>query len=588
MHQDIMRPTLECPGGRATRTRALIALMFMVSVTVTAVASARPLGLASGERPSRDLPVEVVAAPDLLASQAKAEEPSSSPYGRPYTFAERVPVALSSASAGAWETTADGTIIWRLRLRSTGARSLNLHFDRFALPTDASLWIYNAAGDHVQGPYTAADQNVDGELWTALVLGEEVVVEIDVPEAQAGEVDVALAAVNYGFRDLPRKQGSCNNDVVCPEGDGYREQISAVVRLSLGGVSLCSGQLVNNTNDDGRPLLLSAYHCILDNANVPDFSLIPSTVTYFNFESPICGALSGGSLTQTVSGAQFRAGDQTTDFLLTELNQAPPAAFGAYLAGWNASGTDPSGAVGIHHPSADEKAISFDNDPLTTDVEFFPGGTHWRIGEWEDGTTERGSSGSCIFDPADGLCVGTLTGGFAACSQAPGERTEDYYGKISAAFEGGGTRETRLREWLDPAGTGVDRLAGRAAGDDGGPGDGCVPTDTRLCLLDGRFAIEAEFRTFDDRRDEARSSSQSTSDSALFYFFNDRNLEILVKMINGCTNNDHFWVFAAATTNLEYTLRVTDTVRGVTTTYQNPLGVASPAITDTRALATCP
>ena len=59
-------------------------------------------------------------------------------------------------------------------------------------------------------------------------------------------------------------------------------------------------------------------------------------------------------------------------------------------------------------------------------------------------------------------------------------------------------------------------------------------------------------------------------------------------MVNGCTNNGHFWIFAAGTTNLEYTLRVTDTLRGETAIYTNPLGVASPAITDTRALATCP
>ena len=48
-----------------------------------------------------------------------------------------------------------------------------------------------------------------------------------------------------------------------------------------------------------------------------------------------------------------------------------------------------------------------------------------------------------------------------------------------------------------------------------------------------------------------------------------------------------FWVLAAATTNLEYTLRVTDTLAGVTKTYFNPLGVSAPAIVDTNAFDTC-
>jgi len=63
---------------------------------------------------------------------------------------------------------------------------------------------------------------------------------------------------------------------------------------------------------------------------------------------------------------------------------------------------------------------------------------------------------------------------------------------------------------------------------------------------------------------------------------------MLVKVLTGCKINDRYWVFAAATTNVEYTLRVTDTEMDVSKEYFNPLGQASPAITDTSAFATCP
>ena len=62
----------------------------------------------------------------------------------------------------------------------------------------------------------------------------------------------------------------------------------------------------------------------------------------------------------------------------------------------------------------------------------------------------------------------------------------------------------------------------------------------------------------------------------------------MVKILDGCGFNDHFWVFAAATTNVEYTLSVTDTQTGITKQYFNPLGTAAAAITDTGAFATCP
>ncbi|MEE8526550.1 MAG: hypothetical protein V3T72_21655, partial [Thermoanaerobaculia bacterium] len=62
-----------------------------------------------------------------------------------------------------------------------------------------------------------------------------------------------------------------------------------------------------------------------------------------------------------------------------------------------------------------------------------------------------------------------------------------------------------------------------------------------------------------------------------------------VKMVDACNSQfNSFWVFAAATTNVEYTLTVTDSDTGVVKTYFNPLGNAAPAITDTEAFATCP
>ena len=71
-------------------------------------------------------------------------------------------------------------------------------------------------------------------------------------------------------------------------------------------------------------------------------------------------------------------------------------------------------------------------------------------------------------------------------------------------------------------------------------------------------------------------------------FFSPDNWELLVKVLDGASINNRFWVFSAATTNVEYTLRVTDTETGQTRSYGNPLGDCSPAVTDISAFATCP
>ena len=75
--------------------------------------------------------------------------------------------------------------------------------------------------------------------------------------------------------------------------------------------------------------------------------------------------------------------------------------------------------------------------------------------------------------------------------------------------------------------------------------------------------------------------------SGLFWFFNPSNWEMLVKVLDAChTDDPRFLMLAAATTDVAYTLRVTDTERQIAREYSNPLGTAAPALVDT--FETCP
>ncbi len=73
----------------------------------------------------------------------------------------------------------------------------------------------------------------------------------------------------------------------------------------------------------------------------------------------------------------------------------------------------------------------------------------------------------------------------------------------------------------------------------------------------------------------------------MFRFFGPGNWEVLVKVLDGCPLNERFWVFAAASTDVEYTLRVSDTLAETTRTYENPLGSRAPAINDVDAFPGC-
>ena len=118
----------------------------------------------------------------------------------------------------------------------------------------------------------------------------------------------------------------------------------------------------------------------------------------------------------------------------------------------------------------------------------------------------------------------------------------------------------------------------------------CEPGPNTLCLnADGRFKAEIVWEDFEGNTGPGETFEISPRDSGLFYFFNENNIEMLLKVIDACTSNfNSFWVFYAATTNVEFTLTVTDTQTGVVNTYSNPLGNPAAPVLDTRAFDTCP
>lgn len=117
----------------------------------------------------------------------------------------------------------------------------------------------------------------------------------------------------------------------------------------------------------------------------------------------------------------------------------------------------------------------------------------------------------------------------------------------------------------------------------------CLPDEHTLCLQDGRFEVSATWRDFDGNVGSAFVNPVS-GDSGEMWFFDPNNVELLVKVLDGCPLPDFqsFWVFAAGLTNVEVHLTVTDTEADETWTYGNPRGVPFGPVLDTDAFATCP
>lgn len=446
-----------------------LSLMVMFAVSL--------FGQTTGHPAPVTVPLERVAAlslPALDNAELLADELARRGPGIAPRFAETMDVSLSPATAGTWEDNA-GMSVWRLRVPSPGAKSLNFGFTAFHMPAGGQLLLYTPDMKNVQGPFTPADNEEHDQLWTPVIPGDEVVIEVSLPTAVKHQLRLHLSTVNHdflGFSNIAESvlSGSCNLDVICGAADGwgivdqYRDIIQSVAVIGRNGNTFCTGFLVNNTRQDCTPFFMTANHCGVSAGNAP------TLVAYWNFVNSICrepgsGASGGGgdgSLADFNTGAIFRASYAPSDMTLVELDDPISPTANAWFAGWDARDMlEPDTIIAIHHPSTDEKRISFQFDGVyrggwgsgDTPV---ADGNHLIIEDWDIGTTEGGSSGSPLFD-SEKRIVGQLHGGNASCFN------DDYdsYGWFHTSWDGGGTNSTRLKNWLDPDNTGAVFIDGR-------------------------------------------------------------------------------------------------------------------------------
>ncbi len=424
----------------------LAAALLPWTFTLHAREATKPYSQKNGARPLAAIPPLTVDATDVvaeLASDAQKGNPT------PLRIAAVTELLLTPATHGAWEVVAGGRL-WRLRINAPGATDLSLGFSHFRLHGASTLHLLSETEDYAQGAFTARDNKPHGQLWTPVLPGERMVVELFVPD-DAPAAEIILTHVNRGYRDMFRrkndlgipKAGACNNDVICPVGAPWTNEIRSVAVYTLNGSFACTGTLINDVAGDRKNFFLTANHCGISAGNAA------TMVVYWNFQAPVCGLQNGGSLAQNQSGAIFRMSKFDVDSTLVELEDVPDASFNVYYSGWDRTPNASPGTVGIHHPNTDEKSISFSSATLNT-VNSCIGtggaGTHWNV-VWNDGVTEPGSSGSGIWNPVTHRLIGFLSGGFSSCSFLNGA---DCYGKFSVAWASGATPAARLRDWLDP------------------------------------------------------------------------------------------------------------------------------------------
>jgi len=360
-----------------------------------------------------------------------------------YRFGYAFDVDMGLYNSGTWDTLTNGDRIWRLRISSPDAFSINLIYDDFGLPQGAEFFVYSEDRSMVLGAFTGSNNKSHNKFSTDLIKGDVTVLEYYEPVYASG-VRINIDKVIHAYRNTfsgNGESGSCNIDVNCPQGDDWCVEKRAVSMILLDdNTRWCSGCLINNEREDLTPYYLTANHCLTGDESTWIFR--------FKYWSPNCNQ--GNSATQwaSISGSSIKVNGSVSDFALLELNDRPPSGFGVLYAGWDRSSSPSTSGVGIHHPSGDVMKISlYDNAPVVAFVNG-AGVNSWKF-QFDQGVLEPGSSGSPMFNQ-DHLVVGQLYGttlnNFLTCDNPTGDAV---YGRFDVSWDNG------VGSFLDPDNTGV-------------------------------------------------------------------------------------------------------------------------------------
>lgn len=375
----------------------------------------------------------------------------------------------STQSLLQWVPTDHGTQVAAIAFDSSGAYGVRLGVLVRGLPAGAVLRFYGAnpaaavqvsaqdlaaiAARNAQG---GADDATARTYWSPDFGSASTTLEVEIPAAAAASsVQIAVPRLSHftvapdaaegGFTTKVGESGSCEVDVMCkPE---YSSESRSVARMIFvhddGNAFLCTGTLLNDARSSGTPYFLSANHCISTQ------SVASTLTTDWFYRSTACnsGIQNPGAL-RLNGGATLLFATATTDTSFLRLNSQPPV--GVVYAGSYYGGVPVQmGVAGVHHPKGDLQKVSvgtvqfYSNCSTDTCQSSTPDNGNFISTNWQQGTTEGGSSGSALFVGIGSrrYVSGQLLGGSTSCSNPGGI---DQYGRFDQPYR------SNLKQWLNP------------------------------------------------------------------------------------------------------------------------------------------
>jgi len=370
------------------------------------------------------------------------------PFTKVDCFADNVEVYYSPYNSGIWDKSNSDINIWRVGFCSDGASSIGIIFNKFELLPGSKLFLYSPSQKEILGAYSFRNNKATNLLAITPINDDSVIIELHLQKdiENFGYLEISQIGLGHPLDNKFKSTDDiyfgrsdwCQTDVMCYKEPKAQLQKHSACRVIYNSSARCTGTLINNTKRDGRPFVLTAGHCIKSKSSAS------TALFYFDYESPYCDGPDGKI--KSLSGSKLIAYNESLDFTLVELSDNIPVDYHPVYSGWDISTNNFTGSKTFHHPWGDVKKISVNNDLVTDGSEYnFPRDIYWCVRNYEIGYTEKGSSGSAIFDSAYHI-RGTLTSGDTGCTSD----IYDVYSRFDRSWNFYPDNLSQLKHWLDP------------------------------------------------------------------------------------------------------------------------------------------
>lgn len=358
-------------------------------------------------------------------------------------------------------------------IRSEGAKALRLGLSIRSLPSEARLGFFS--GDSRKGVWVSAPRilkslvpenapgpkdSAIGLYWSPIVEGETMKVVIRLPTTVSPDrIQFSVPIISHLYRvptipaeplDPVPSSPSCFLDARCyPSSERVGRSAVNLVYTRGGSTFSCSATLLNNRRGDGQPFVVTAAHCIQDQASAENLA------AYWFFTSHGCHQRRlNPEIQVTYHGAILLHQSIDMDFSFLRLNEMPPA--GAVYAGWTTEKPQKGERLmGLHYPAGQPLKISFGQlEGFLTCRRTMAGsqdcdpsgvrGANYLQVKYHKGLTAQGSSGSGVFSNQGRYFRGNLFGSVQTCDKTGGVAAYSRFDRVYT--------EGHLDRWLNPAG----------------------------------------------------------------------------------------------------------------------------------------